>query len=371
LTRILISYRRDDIPVAAGWIAQRLKEQFGASNVFIDIDNIPIGRDFREHLQKVLGEIDVFIAVVGPRWMGPVADNNRISDPEDWVRQEVAAALARKEIAVIPLLVDGAPMPKPADLPTDIQEFSFRNAAHFNTREFESQALRLINSIERLAAPSGAGQKDQRSPGRSFVFGLFAVTIAAAGLFFVTNPFSIPDSPSKPAPQAPPSNPNAKQPVPQPVAMDPWNDPPGSAKELPLPNWCEPQTLWAKTEAGWRLVGGFGVETIKGGSLISFIYFDDKVPAGLIGHIVKDEPKANLYNPDQVLRESALWNLDRWPNGEKFDRSKCFDRSKTGTLYGYRYNAVLSTTPGPKLFWYKTDQRPNYWSTAGGFTVVK
>src|SRR5437588_8885827 len=109
---IVLSYRRADTPGIAGRIFDRLKAHYGPDGVFMDIDNIPFGIDFREHIKEALQQSDILVVVIGPRWMGvSEARETRINDETDFVRIEVETALQRP-IPVIPVLVERAIMPK-------------------------------------------------------------------------------------------------------------------------------------------------------------------------------------------------------------------------------------------------------------------
>ena len=93
---VFISYRREDSEDATGRIRDRLKDRFGAAAVFMDIDSIPPGIDFRAHIAAAIDACDVVLVVIGSRWLereGGVAA--RIHDERDFVRQEIRAALAR------------------------------------------------------------------------------------------------------------------------------------------------------------------------------------------------------------------------------------------------------------------------------------
>ncbi|MET0481412.1 MAG: toll/interleukin-1 receptor domain-containing protein [Aestuariivirgaceae bacterium] len=140
MAKILISYRRSDSQAMAGRIFDRLSAHYGEGAVFIDIDAIPPGIDFRKHIGDVLRQCHVLIAVVGPQWLGRRDDGgNRIGEPSDPVRVELEGAIARK-IPVIPVLIDGARMPSEAELPDSLKEFSFYNAAPVDSgRDFRSQ----------------------------------------------------------------------------------------------------------------------------------------------------------------------------------------------------------------------------------------
>ena len=103
---IILSYRREDTAWIAGRVHDRLKGHFGEDNVFMDIDSIPFGLDFREHIQELLDRCDILVAIVGPRWATPDESGRlRLTDETDWVRIEIDAALAKK-IPVIPVLID-------------------------------------------------------------------------------------------------------------------------------------------------------------------------------------------------------------------------------------------------------------------------
>ena len=104
MTRIIISYRRDDSLDITGRIFDRLTGHFGREAIFRDIDNIPPGADFRRHIDRVLDESDIVLAIVGPRWIGPDDQQLRLASPADPVRLEIETAL-RKKKPLIPVLV--------------------------------------------------------------------------------------------------------------------------------------------------------------------------------------------------------------------------------------------------------------------------
>src|SRR6266852_1879376 len=104
MPKLIISYRRDDTAGIAGRIRDRLVTEFGDESVYMDVDNIPPGVDFRDHIQRALSEVDVLIAVIGPKWKGPSGE--RIYDPTDPVRVEIEAALEKK-LHIVPALVSG------------------------------------------------------------------------------------------------------------------------------------------------------------------------------------------------------------------------------------------------------------------------
>jgi hypothetical protein len=150
MPRIAISYRHTDRD-ATGRIFDRLSQKYGKDSIFRDIDSIPFGIDFRKVVNNALRDTDVLIAVVGPNWRGSDKQGiARIHEENDLVRIEVETALQR-DIPVIPVLVGGAFMPKPADLPETLRNFSFRNAANIDGgRNFDTDVERLMRSLDRI-----------------------------------------------------------------------------------------------------------------------------------------------------------------------------------------------------------------------------
>ena len=148
MPKIFLSYRRQDSAGIAGRIYDRLRTHFGDDTVFMDIDSIPFGVDFREHIDAAVGQCDVFLAVIGPRWAGDTDAHRRLDDSRDFVRIELESALKRN-LPVIPILIDHARMPGEADLPTSLARLAFRNAIEVDLgRDFHPHVERLIKGIE-------------------------------------------------------------------------------------------------------------------------------------------------------------------------------------------------------------------------------
>jgi len=146
--KIIVSYRRSDAALA-GRIFDRLAQHFGKTSLFIDIDDVPFGVDFRKHIDDALQSSDLMIAIVGEKWLGPQADGKlRIMNAGDPVRVELETALKRN-ITVLPVLLDGTSMPDAADLPEGIRDFAYRNAIEIESgRDFNVHIERLIRAME-------------------------------------------------------------------------------------------------------------------------------------------------------------------------------------------------------------------------------
>jgi len=146
--KIFINYRRDDSIAVAGRLHDRLAETFGRDNLFMDVDNIPIGIDFEDYLNKQVAQCDAMLSVIGPKWLNATDETNRrrLDKPDDFVAIEIAAALARN-ILVIPVLIDGTAMPKASELPDSLKSFAFRNAFQVRNTNFGSDADVMIAKI--------------------------------------------------------------------------------------------------------------------------------------------------------------------------------------------------------------------------------
>jgi uncharacterized membrane protein YhaH (DUF805 family) len=158
--RIFISYRRGDDQAAAGRLYDRLLQHFGRERLFMDVDAIEPGVDFLKSLDEQIAACIAFIAVIGPRWLN--ARNNdgnpKLENPTDYVRMEIESALKR-DIRVIPVLVDGASMPRPSDLPLSLQALARRNAMEIAHHRFAADCDDLARHIKRAlgvaTTPSG------------------------------------------------------------------------------------------------------------------------------------------------------------------------------------------------------------------------
>ena len=109
---IFINYRRDDAPGVAGRLFDHLAARFDKDNLFMDVDAMKPGMDFAKQLDTQVSQCRVLLAVIGPHWLDAKdkTGTRRLDNEKDYVRIELASALKR-DIAVIPVLVDGATMP--------------------------------------------------------------------------------------------------------------------------------------------------------------------------------------------------------------------------------------------------------------------
>jgi hypothetical protein len=137
---IFISYRRDDTSGEAGHLAAELRARFGRSTVFIDVDSIIPGVDFEAKITHALGLCKVTFVLIGDRWLTVTnpGGGRRLDDEGDYVRKEIAAAIVRPEVTVVPVLVEGAAMPAEADLPHGIERLAKLNAFELSNKRWRS-----------------------------------------------------------------------------------------------------------------------------------------------------------------------------------------------------------------------------------------
>ncbi|HJV92744.1 MAG TPA: toll/interleukin-1 receptor domain-containing protein, partial [Azonexus sp.] len=120
MPNIFISYRRDDSSATAQILHDQLAAWFVRDKVFLDLKDIALGENWRKLLTERLGDYDIVLVVIGPAWHAALAARLKSGD-DDLVHWEVAEALRRRK-RVIPVLVDGASLPAPEQLPPDLAE---------------------------------------------------------------------------------------------------------------------------------------------------------------------------------------------------------------------------------------------------------
>ena len=141
---VFISYRRADSDAIAHRIYTTLKTTFG-NIVFIDVDSMPF-TDFRAHVVAEVKKASVVLVIIGRNWLKEM--QTRAGNASDWVRVEIETALANN-IPLAPLLIGGASMPQPNELPPEIANFAYINALPVSsTEDYEYHMHRLIGRLK-------------------------------------------------------------------------------------------------------------------------------------------------------------------------------------------------------------------------------
>jgi TIR domain len=149
--KIFISYRRNDSEGFAGRLFDQLGNHFGEDQIFMDLDTIEPGEDFIEVIQNAVSDCHLMIAIIGKGWLmcADAEGRRRLDNPEDFVRVEISTAL-EKGIRVIPVLVQGASIPKSNQLPDDLTRLARRNAFELSSTRWKYDVGRLIATIEKV-----------------------------------------------------------------------------------------------------------------------------------------------------------------------------------------------------------------------------
>jgi hypothetical protein len=156
--KIFISYRRDDSASDTGRIYDRLAQEFGRDNIFKDVDSIPFGVDFAQHIDQEVGRCQVLLVVMGKNWVTP-----RLQNPEDFVRLEIESALKRA-IPVVPVFLEGVTGPPSQDqLPESLQPLIRRNGTQVGQDpRFHADMGRLVKGLRDYFQPPSS--QAQQSP---------------------------------------------------------------------------------------------------------------------------------------------------------------------------------------------------------------
>lgn len=154
--KVFVSYRRDDARYPAERIYDALRRVLGPDSVFMDVDSIPDGANFRKILKDWVGRCDILLALIGHHWIDAkdsATGHRRLDNPSDFVRIEIAEALAR-DIRVVPVLLDDMPMPRASQLPDDLKELADRQARPIQQRTFDHDVAELIRRLGLIGLPS-------------------------------------------------------------------------------------------------------------------------------------------------------------------------------------------------------------------------
>ncbi len=160
--KVFICYRREDTASAAGRVYDRLCQLLSKSNVFFDVSTIAGGEDFEARIESEIRRSDAVLMFIGQNWLSQDSSGvARIWDPKDYVHVEVRAALERG-VLVLPVLVGGAPMPKPELLPEDIRAVATRNALPLRHDSFDDDTETILSAILGASAKARTWESNSR-----------------------------------------------------------------------------------------------------------------------------------------------------------------------------------------------------------------
>jgi hypothetical protein len=160
MSRIFINYRRDDTSANAGRLYEWLAERYGEDQVFMDVDTIEPGMRWREAIDRAVGSSTLVLALIGSRWLSDLGE--RVDDPADFMRYELETALQR-DVRIIPVLVEGARMPRSDELPESLVTLTEYQAFEVRNERFRFDKEELLKRVDRalgIAAGSPAAKPE-------------------------------------------------------------------------------------------------------------------------------------------------------------------------------------------------------------------
>jgi hypothetical protein len=180
---VFISYRRDDTSGYAGRLYDQISAALGTEHVFMDVATIEPGSDFVEVIEQRVGACDALIALIGKNWLASKDEQNRLrlGSSNDFVSVEITAALKRN-VEVIPLLVNGAKMPSQQQLPESLQLLARHQAVEVSDAHFTRDVADVIQSLERRDKKPAIDVRKQIKPGAAALV-LLLLMAAGAGLW--------------------------------------------------------------------------------------------------------------------------------------------------------------------------------------------
>lgn len=214
MSQIFISYRRQDAAGAAGRLQEGLAARFGRDAVFFDMESLTPGANFADAMRQAVETCKLMVIVIGPHWASATGPDGRrrMDDPHDFIRAEVAAGL-RFDRPILPVLVDGAQMPRASDLPEDLRALTHFNALVLGHRDWQGDLGLLGDAVERHLGVRQAVQPMAPRRGSSFLTRL-------GHAWHVLTDRGVPGAPPAPVPSASPARARAaptKQPEPHAV----------------------------------------------------------------------------------------------------------------------------------------------------------
>jgi hypothetical protein len=154
MSGMYLSYRRMEAAAYAGRLFDHLSRHFGPGSVFMDIGGITRGQEFPRAIESALNACDVVLVVIGNGWASCTGQNGRrrLDDPNDWVRIEVVAAL-RRNVLVVPVLVEGARLPDPGSLPEELRPLCQRHACELSDLRWAFDVGELVKDLKKVVRP--------------------------------------------------------------------------------------------------------------------------------------------------------------------------------------------------------------------------
>jgi len=159
---LFVSYRRTDSQHAALGLCFQLRLLIGPESVFIDRSGILAGDNWPERLREKISHATVVIALIGPGWLCSADQygRRRLDMPNDWVRNELLAAIGSRK-PVIPILLAPFDMPPREALPDALRPLCDYETYSIHDDSWDSD---LHHLAQLLVEKHGFTNADQKAP---------------------------------------------------------------------------------------------------------------------------------------------------------------------------------------------------------------
>ena len=142
MQRVFLSYRRAD-QHAAGLLRAEIERRVGRPCVFMDTRNVGLRQEFPDQIERAVGAADIVLVLVGQGWL---QEQERLADPDDWVRREPEIALGGSG-SIVPVLLDDATLPATESLPAEVQRFTASQAYRVDSAHLDRDVADLTRSL--------------------------------------------------------------------------------------------------------------------------------------------------------------------------------------------------------------------------------
>jgi len=162
MARIFINFRNRDGHHAADTLHRELSRRFGPGEVFRSSNSIPLGADYITTLLDEAASCEAMLAVIGTNWLDAAGEDGtrRLAREDDWVRREIATALAAGR-TVIPVLLDGLRPLTGEGLPDDLATLARCQYERLDARTTLSDIDRLEKKLRGIL-PGLPGPRRER-----------------------------------------------------------------------------------------------------------------------------------------------------------------------------------------------------------------
>lgn len=226
MEKIFISYRRAESGFVVGRIYDKLCDEYGKDFVFKDIESLQLGMDFRDQISEKLKSCNVLLAVINSNWLNlkDETGNIRIHNQDDWVRIEIEEAL-RRNIPVIPILIDSTKPLEEKSLPDSLKALTFRQSKNLRPDpDFNNDMKDIITHINNIDSINLINKQDnfQKKEGTNYIsYTLLTITLIIS-FFLIYDKFII--SPLKKDTENSENHTNNKIGIPRTIHVQYFND---------------------------------------------------------------------------------------------------------------------------------------------------